>query len=437
MISLNQNELEQIVDCLREDLVGAQLQEVKSYEQGLALSFYQRKNFWLVIDMQKSAPFIGVFEEQNPWLIKNKTKPVSLFINSHAKNLSVLKIEVLEQFGRVVLMELGSKIKKCELEFHLIPQRANLLVRSEGKKISWNPVFELTSQSPQNFEEVRSLPQLRREWLEQFAFSRSSTKSTTKNKENPFQQLEKSVQKKLKALTEIEKKRQEHLEQSQLFFALGEELKGMTKEQMRHHLHSNLLDLKKNVSWNMELCFEQAKAMQRKAAGALERKKIVQQEIQDLEEQKINLKDRIDMGSGPIDEQARQESTQSLKNFSNGAQLRKLELSDGIVAYKGKSARDNLDLLRSARSWDLWMHLKDYPGAYLILRRQKKQVVVDKDLHLAARWLAKDFLSKKENMRGLRLSVVMTESRFVRPIKGDKIGRVNYHSARELVVLMD
>lgn len=421
MKALNQTELEQLVEIVAEKLRGAQLQEVKSYERGLALSFYLRQTFWLVLDVEKSVPFIGIFDEENPWNMKTKTKPVALFVNSHAKNLFLDFIQMEKQWGRVVSLKLINKTKACDISFHLIPQRINLIVHSENKKISWAPVLDLSLQEEKSFDEVRSIPQLHREWLQQF-----SSRAVVLQKSNPLAVLEKSKQKKQKALQEIEKKRQEHLEQSKIFFALGEELKGMTKEQLRHHIQSHLLDLKKGVSWNMEYCFEQAKQMQRKAAGALQRRNIVEQEISELDE-KMCRKDLLEKGEPELAASSKNELKTDLK-------LRKLDLSSGSVAYRGKTAKDNLDLLRRSRAWDYWMHLKDEPGAHVIIRREKNQIVPESEFAQVAQWLVEETILKKNRPQSSRINVVLVECRFVRPIKGDKLGRVNYHSARELIV---
>ena len=100
----------------------------------------------------------------------------------------------------------------------------------------------------------------------------------------------------------------------------------------------------------------------------------------------------------------------------------------------GKSAQDNLQLLRQAKAWDLWIHLKDYPSAYAIMQKAKEQKVSDSAITQASQWLVKESLKNKKNLAGVKLSVVITECRHVRPIKGDRLGRVTYHHARELLI---
>jgi predicted ribosome quality control (RQC) complex YloA/Tae2 family protein len=102
----------------------------------------------------------------------------------------------------------------------------------------------------------------------------------------------------------------------------------------------------------------------------------------------------------------------------------------------GKSAKDNIDLLRKAKSWDYWIHLKDYSSAYAIIHRQKEQSVSEQDLIKCAQWLIKEGRNEKKTQIGGRFSVVVAECRYVRPLKGDKLGRVTYHDAREILIAL-
>jgi predicted ribosome quality control (RQC) complex YloA/Tae2 family protein len=103
----------------------------------------------------------------------------------------------------------------------------------------------------------------------------------------------------------------------------------------------------------------------------------------------------------------------------------------------GRSSRDNLALLRKARAWDFWLHLKDVPSAHAILQREKNQHLKDQDLNKAGKWLVEQsFRLKKEKYQGQRFEVVFAECRYVRPIKGDKVGRVTYQKGGSFSVQM-
>ena len=46
----------------------------------------------------------------------------------------------------------------------------------------------------------------------------------------------------------------------------------------------------------------------------------------------------------------------------------------------------------------------------------------------------KEGLSEKKTQMGGKYSVLMVECRHVKPLKGDKLGRVTYHNAREFLI---
>jgi predicted ribosome quality control (RQC) complex YloA/Tae2 family protein len=91
-------------------------------------------------------------------------------------------------------------------------------------------------------------------------------------------------------------------------------------------------------------------------------------------------------------------------------------------------------LLRKAKPWYLWMHLKDLPGNHLFVEKNKNRELNQKELLLAAKELIK---FKKEKLSGENFPVQYTEVRFIRPIKGDKLGRVRVQQEQVLVVRSD
>jgi predicted ribosome quality control (RQC) complex YloA/Tae2 family protein len=103
-------------------------------------------------------------------------------------------------------------------------------------------------------------------------------------------------------------------------------------------------------------------------------------------------------------------------------------LDENFEAVMGKSARDNLEILRQAQAWDLWMHLKDYPGAHAIIVRPRTKEVPLKWIQKVSEWLIRETIGQKKVEMGSKYDVVVVECRYVRPIKGDKLGRVSYHN---------
>jgi len=174
----------------------------------------------------------------------------------------------------------------------------------------------------------------------------------------------------------------------------------------------------------MQHAFEKAKQLDRKKAGTLERLEILKNEIAKLEAQ-VNPPQSFLKKKSEVREQLKEA----------GAEGRTKRIGE-FVASRGKNAKDNLALLRTARGWDLWIHLRDYPSSHVILAVQKNQKVPDSIIQQAAIWLAQETSKSKNWPSGTRLDALVAECRFVRPIKGDKLGRVHYQNERVFTVVM-
>jgi hypothetical protein len=117
------------------------------------------------------------------------------------------------------------------------------------------------------------------------------------------------------------------------------------------------------------------------------------------------------------------------------AQHRRLILAEGLECVVGKSARDNLALLRAAKPHDIWLHLRDRPGAHGFVRRAKGRAISDEELAQAARFLIETSLKKRSReLAGQRFDVSIAECRYIRPIKGDRHGQVQVQEERVMTV---
>jgi hypothetical protein len=102
-------------------------------------------------------------------------------------------------------------------------------------------------------------------------------------------------------------------------------------------------------------------------------------------------------------------------------------ISDQTELFIGKNASDNLLLLRGSQPWHLWLHLKDYLGAHGILRFPKGVKPKPQEIELAAQKVAERSKKSHHHIQvGEVFDILVVEKRFVRPIKGDKLGRVRY-----------
>ncbi len=412
MKSLSQLELQNLTHHLQGLLLGAQLQEVLTNDRGVALGFQGVVRYWLILDLLPASPLLLIFENFCPFKKAIKGKPVGLFLQSHGRNLQLKSIEMVPGAGRVLLLLLQSRDqqKSCELEIRLIPKQSNLLVKSEGKSIAWEKPLDLTTPPLVDMPVPRDLADIHEQWL-------AEQKGDQRPAKDPVSQFEKQktkdLEKKRKALADIQK--QIESQEFELWSRAGHELKVHRTLDIGAEF-TRLVNRQESLNWNIENCFTKAKQLESKKDGARKRLSLLIQEIADLENKKYSEKP------------AKNILVDLMKKTE--ARGRKLNLESGALAYCGKSGADNLALLRQAKAWDYWLHLKDYPGAHAILHRHRDQEVPEEEIQQVAEWVARESLSQKSLQQGFKLTVVMVECRFVRPIKGDKLGRVTYHSER-------
>lgn len=407
MKSYNEAELRTFVAKTVKQLRGAQLQEVLSNDGALALGLWKNGRIWLVLDLNPATPLALVLGEDFDFKKSAKPKPVTLFLKSHAKNLILQSFEVVTEAGRVLQFEFSNATKSCEVEVHLIPKQANLFVRADGKQISWEKPKVLSAVPERSEFSERSIDAVRDEWL-----ARQSAKATGGTSLDPQEQWRKKrdrdLEKKRKALGEIEAQLSKN--ESDLWFSRGDEMKSGGEK----------IDSTKSLAWNLEEAYGRAKKASAKREGTLKRVEILHQEIAALESETYGSA----RAAKPSTPQGRSGDFMAAAKASG----RTLNLADGVVAFLGRNAADNLALLRKAKAWDYWLHLKDYPGAHAIVRRQRTQTVSDAELRKVAGWLCKE--SSAARGASGKLDVVIAECRHVRPIKGDRIGRVTYQEGR-------
>lgn len=251
-----------------------------------------------------------------------------------------------------------------EIEIHLIPHAVNAVARNEEKSISWNKLKPLERVKPfVSQEPTRSLKDLTAEW------DNSQLKAAPK-----VQPTAKALEKKKKALATL--------------------VEGLNKEEWKAHQEAG--------DW------EKAKKLKEKDLGTKKRIEILKQEIADLEAGKTKIA---------------KEKSSTL--YEAGAIGRTHALANGIDLYIGRSGKDNLNLLRRANPWDLWVHLRDFPGAHGIIHRNRG-AEVSADLYEKAALLVAQESARKHLSDGDKFDCLFAECRFVKPIKGDKIGRVTY-----------
>ncbi|MFN8944425.1 MAG: hypothetical protein ACK5WZ_07355 [Pseudobdellovibrionaceae bacterium] len=490
MKALNQLEVQMISERLHDDLIGAQLQDVWAFKEGLVLHFYLRQDLFLLIDIKKSTPYVGVFPGASPVPRQTKKKPVGLFLASHAKNLYLKSVENKIEFGRVFEMHLSTKKAShtshlsdsvsqsvVVIQVLLIPHRANIVVQLyQGQQksgasqrmqtqsyavtdyahdlklvneIFWNkpvPLEERESVLPEGLE-TRSFAELNRQWSESFRPTKET--KVAKMTEAVFhQQRQKNLIKKTDAMdviaSDLKRMIVPYSEWGKLLTRFQYETQPTPKpyqasefvQQIQNYFKKNELELpeegafcdwvRKNIKLHdlqnlVESAFEENKQQTRKIAGLQERLQLLSEEIEILQNQTYQS-----FLQSPGAKKKPQRELEEVK-------ARKMNLISGAIVYLGKSAADNLKILRTAKAWDYWLHLRDLPGAHAIIHRDRNQNLSDEEIRKVAQWVIKESVKSKMKLDGQKFDVMMTECRFVKPIKGDRLGRVNFSNEKNFV----
>lgn len=448
MRPLTDDELALIASDLQE-LLGAQLQEVVQSEQELGLGFYHRQQIvWLWFDMDSRRPVVLRFLGKPPPRRK-LTKPLLLFIRAHlvGRRLQSLAMNVAQ--GRVLEFSFHDPGgEEFRLEARLFPRGANLSVVAGTKQINLEKPKDLPAR-PAGVEspmEPRTWEAISAEWENETRGNPQANATTASSAmseaERAARAWEKTCMKKAQAL---EKMRADLSAKADPKWREAGELLKMTAALEVPSSYAPYVDLRQSLSWNIETCFRKAKENERKLEGARARIELLDAELASIRAAgperfaRTALAGSVARSGVPVTHSGAQGPGGVAKAKSllekAGARGRKLQIADDLEAYIGKSAADNIALLRRAQPHDYWLHLRDHPGAHAILRRAKGRAVSDAELNEVGRWVVMQSLHKSEaELKGGRYDLILAECRFVRPIKGDKLGRVNYQNDRLFVV---
>ncbi len=394
-------------------LLGLRLQEVQTSEHDVVLGFYSSEGLlWLWIDLNAIQPSLLPWSEL-PLNVATRKIPLHLFLKANFVGRALDEIAVSKEQGRVVEFKFSDR---AALEVRLIPHLRNVIASAGGKKIAWQKPTALPALDAQPQGVPRTLEQLRQDWLQQ----RQSKKGQRDKPVDPLARLRIDLSKKQKAL---EKVREELKNKEDLpWKKVGAWLKANQSLDVPAEWRP-FVDQRRKLAWNIEQCFAKAREVDGKVTGTKARFAALENEI-------LILEQRLSTGG--------KAPTVPVKAKINlkvtGAQARTLHLDEGLTVMAGKSAADNLKILRKARAWDLWFHLRDYPSSHAILFRNKNAKVNDQVLLKVAAWFVRNHLGEKAAQHiGEKFELIVTECRFVNPIKGDKIGRVTYRDERTLI----
>lgn len=412
------SELDNVSSSLKA-LLGARLQEIKTSGHDLVLGFYSAgEMLWLWLDLNALRPSLLPWTEL-PISLTTKKSPLNLFLRAHFDGHKLSAVERVAAAGRVVVLTFSGG---QTLEIRLFPHGANVIARAGDKSVAWAKVEELQPVPVAAAEPLlnRSLDQLREEWLRLRGGKAVGGRKNTGS--DPVARVQAELARKQKALQKVE---EELARKKELpWRAIGEWIKEKQSLEVPEEWVP-FVDKRRMLSWNIDQCFGKARDAEGKIFGTEQRLRLLLEEIE-------GLKKELAKPPGEMSIKPKTPSLQPLKN--SDASGRTLRLTEELVAVAGKNAADNLKLLRKARAWDYWLHLQDQPGSHVILFRNKSTAVSDAVLRQVIAWFVRlQFGKKYSNYAGDKLRVIVAECRHVRPIKGDRLGRVNYQDERILI----
>lgn len=406
MKSLSFKELDQIVDQINL-YVGAVLEDVVLNNDILLFLFKQTPKKMAVIVDLRPKPFLMVSEGPIPGL-KKQIKPIVLFSKAHFLGAVFEKAEVKKEFGRLVVLKFSGG---RDVELHLFSQARNIILRTGKTQISLNKLAKM-----QLMGEVREDLSPRTpggifsEWMEEF-------RKPKKIDETPSFDTEKVLNKKKQGLLELEKKKTD-LTQSVWLQVSGWFTKNRSLEVPQEYVEC--IDIRQDLNWNIDRAFTKTKQIKEKIKAIDQRIIDLQKEIENFDKNPQSLKPKL----------------KSEKTAIDGTKGRTKIINDQIRAFIGKSAEDNLKILRKSKAWHLWVHIKDLPGSHGIIAFDKAVKVPLEVVREVALWVVEQSLSVKqrESWRGIKCDVVYCECRFVTPIRGDKLGRVTFKNEKTITV---
>ncbi|MCB0390614.1 MAG: hypothetical protein KDD58_04965 [Bdellovibrionales bacterium] len=411
MKSLNQKEIEELVARLK-SLIGATLNGVFCKYPMVTLEFYSKGvQFYVLIDLSPAKPVCIISNEHPPIKLVKNHKPITLFLKAHFIGKKMSDVEYSSEKGRVFVIKFNEGQES--LEVRLFPHGQNLIANTENKTVAWHKPKDIIPQKTDVVEsyEVRSPEEILVQW--------KKAKEPKKHTDDPLKDFRKKQKKILTAIQKLEQENKKQIQLQDQWKLLASEL---SKNLEKPLLSFEFYNPQKLPVENMAIAYEKVKIMTKKIKGQKER----------LQELKLELNELT-----PQDIAKKIEKSPPVRHLKVN-KLKKWVLSSGVTVAIGRNAKENTDLLRQAKAWDLWLHLKDYPGAYGFVYRARNQNISDIELRKVAMWVAKMSLkSKWDKMKGEKINVLVAECRYVQPIKGDKLGRVTYKKAKYLVIVAE
>lgn len=393
-------------DCL----VDARLQTVVyNPKKVLFLEFYKQQSILLFIDLRKPNCFIGVLKDKKAPKKLKKDQPISLFLRSHFVGKSLKLVELCSQFGRVLRFHFSEELK---FEVRLFPKDTNCIAETADKKMSYDRPTDLEPLEDNYIpKEYRDFFDASASWWAEFsgsAVNLSVKEDPQKAKAKALKKIEKQKEKLHRQLKELSLGTIE--EQLAIFEEFGESSEKYLKDRW--------------ASLEGELWHQKMAGLYVARKKAMQKKQGILQRFEELTKEKQQIEKGVSLNK----EALAKSSTKADLQKVTGAKTKSKNISSDLRIHIGKTAKENVLLLRKAKPWYLWMHLKDRPGSHLIVEKNKNRDLSLKELQSAALELLKSM-----GEAGTQV-IQYAECRYIKPIKGDKLGRVKVTQEKTLTV---
>lgn len=453
----SQDEFTQVIAEIR-SFVGSRLQSVQCTETQLCLGFHRRvrdsrgcdshernshgRNYngeevYLLFDMIRHAPRLYVFKESP--LPKQRVpdlKPVGLFLKTHTLSGLLRAVHVAEEEGRAFAFEFLHSQKISYLKAWLYPADANLAVAVEKKRIFLLKPSENVSRFAPPSVEVNAGKTLSDDEnkFEGTGFSLPFLMGEALKKQSAGS-LKDAQSKKIVGPEQLEQKRKKRLEGLQLSFKNlpdPEQLNQLANQLLAGAPFNKIDPLLKE--FDLKFPKQVAQKLFAKAKAIRLKQETLKQQIQNLSEVSI-------LSNDPLLQLQNVKAQEFKKNPSqnkNASTYQTIKVDDSTEIRIGSNAKQNMDLLRQAKSWHLWLHVKDQPSAHGIVSvdRKKTEKTNWEGLFHRCALLYVDFLKKKakQSKKDPRefddVTILGCEVRYVKALPGDALGRVTFSNEK-------
>ena len=380
MKPFNTDELDLYVNFL-EVLEGAEFQKLSGLEENLCLHFWKEGPLLLYVDVFSNVPKLWLSEDKRALNNSRLNKPIELFLKAHFSQSEVQNVIRVKENGRVVKINFE---EQSFFEIRLFPGGANFSATRDGKSVYLKKPKDLSASETEDYkpDEVRSplviQDEAERHFKKSFSFKKDSKAAESKKNNSALEKID-------QALLKL------HQDEALKFAQALESNQTLLDSQKK------LFDPKKSVRENILWGYSEHK---KKAS-----------KIQRLEKRKQEI-----LSSG-VNKKVSSSANKAKKNDSVKTPF--YSLNKKVVLRCGRSAKENLMLLRNSKPWHLWMHLRDYPSGHLLVDMPKGYVLTQKEHAVAASFLFTNGAPKKLlSSPSVKYEVIFTERRYVRTVKG-------------------